>query len=111
MPKATARIAGLVAQVVEIALRYNPKRADGPEHPALDSVDLVDVVALSDRPTLASTWQVEISGEHVARFTVSVAAVAFVAATATAETAIRRFVTVTAIASRIVSVPHGQSAS
>ena len=59
MPNATARIAGLVAQVVEVALGYNPKCADGPEHAALGCVDLVDAVALSDRPTLASAREVE----------------------------------------------------
>ena len=83
MPKATAGIAGLVAQVVEIALGYDPKRADGPEHPALGSVDLVDAVALLDRPPLGSTREVEIPGEHVARVTVFIA-VAFAAPAATA---------------------------
>ena len=60
VPNTTARIARLVAQVVEVALGDNPKCADCPEHPALGSVDLVDAVAFSDRPTLASTRQVEI---------------------------------------------------
>jgi hypothetical protein len=55
---------------VEIALGYNPKGADNPEHAALGPVDLVDAVALSDRPTLGSTREVEIPGEYVARFTV-----------------------------------------
>src|SRR5262249_30795263 len=71
--------------------------------------DLVDAVAFSDRPTLASTRQIEIPGEDVARITIFVPAVAFVAATTTAGTAIRRFATVAVVASRIVSVPHGHS--
>jgi hypothetical protein len=107
MANATARIAGLLAQVVEIAFGYNPKRTDGPEHTALGSVDLVDAVALSDRLPLVSTREVEIPGEHVARVTVF-AAVAFAAPTTTAETAIPP-VAIAVIASRIVPVPHGQS--
>src|SRR4029450_11264020 len=107
MTKATARIAGVVPQVVEVALRYDPKCADGREHSALGSADLVEAVALSDRPTLAPTRQVEIPREDVTRSTVFVA-VAFVAST-TAATAISRFTTVAVIASRIVSVPHRQS--
>ena len=108
MPNATARIAGLVAQVVEVALGHNPKRADGPEHAALGAVDLVDAVALSDRPTLASAREVEIPGEHVARVTVFVA-VAFAAPTTTAEIAVPRSAAIAVVASRIVPVPHGQS--
>jgi hypothetical protein len=104
MPKVTAGIAGLVAQVVEIAFGYDPKRADGPEHAALGCVDLVDAVALSDRLPLASTREVEIPGEHVARVTVF-AAVAFAAPTTTTEIAIPPGA-IAVVASRIVPVPH-----
>ena len=58
MPKDAARIAGLVAQVVEVALGHNPKRTDGPEHAALGSVDFVDALPLAYRAPLLSAWQV-----------------------------------------------------
>ena len=57
---------GIVAQVVQIALGHNPKRANGRQHAALGAVDLVDTVALPNRPALASARQVEVPREHVA---------------------------------------------
>ena len=47
----------------------------------------VDAVALADRPTLRSTREVEIRGEHVARVAL-LAPVAFAAATSTTEVSV-----------------------
>jgi hypothetical protein len=87
MPKAAARTAGVVSQVVEIALGYNPKRADGAQHAALGSVDLVNAVAIADGATLAAAREVEILREDVTRVTL-LAPVAFAAATSAAEVSV-----------------------
>ena len=87
MPEATSRAAGVVAEVVQIALGHDPKRADGRQRAALVAVDLVDAVALANRPTLASARQVEILREDVARVAVLVP-IAIAAATTTADAAV-----------------------
>jgi hypothetical protein len=48
---------------VEVTLRQDPKRTDGPEHAALDAVDRVDAVAIADAPTVTSAREVEILRE------------------------------------------------
>ena len=53
-------LCGVVADVVQIALGDDSKRADRRQHAALGAVDLVDTVALPNGPALASTWEVEI---------------------------------------------------
>jgi hypothetical protein len=63
MPNATTRIAGLLTQVVEAALGYNPTRADGPEHAALGAVYLVTSIALANGPAVASAREIEIPSE------------------------------------------------
>ena len=60
-------LAGVLAAIVEIALRHDPKRADGGEHPAFRAVDLAHAVAFSHRPSLATTRQVEILREYISR--------------------------------------------
>jgi hypothetical protein len=65
MPKASSRVAGIIAQVVKIALGHDAKGTNRPEHPALSAVDLADALALSYRASLTSAWQLEILREHV----------------------------------------------
>ena len=70
MLEASSRALRVVAEVVEIAFGNDAKRADGRQRAALGAVDLVDAVALANRPALASARQVEVLREHVARVTV-----------------------------------------
>jgi hypothetical protein len=55
---------------MQIALGDDPKGADRRQRAALGAIDLVHTVTLPDRPTLASTWEVEILREYVARVTI-----------------------------------------
>jgi hypothetical protein len=99
-------LACVLAAVVEVGLGDDTKGADGREHPAFRAVDLVHVIAFSDRPALASARQVEVPGEHVAR--IALAGLIAVADSATASTAsIAEVVAVATVReARIVSVPH-----
>jgi hypothetical protein len=51
---------------VEIVLGHDAKGADGGKHPAFRAVDLVDAVALSHRPALASARKAEVLCEYIA---------------------------------------------
>jgi hypothetical protein len=104
-------LACFLAAIVELALCDDTKGADGREHPAFRAVDLVHAIAFSDRPALASAWQVEVLREHVAW--IATAGLIAVGATATAATASVAEVVAVAIVgrARIVSVPHDRRLS
>jgi hypothetical protein len=87
MPKAPTRVAGIGAQIVQVALGHDPKRADRPEHATLSAVDLVDVLPLAYRSPLPSAWQVEILREHVTWVAFFVP-IPIAAPTATAQTSV-----------------------
>jgi hypothetical protein len=57
--------AGVLAAVVEIALRDDAECADGGEHPGFRAVDLARTVTFSHRPALTSARQVEVLREHI----------------------------------------------
>jgi len=65
--KVKQAFARVPAAVVEIALGYHTKSADGGKHLAFGAVDLVHPIAFSHGPTLTSSWQVEILREHISR--------------------------------------------
>jgi hypothetical protein len=98
-------IAGIVAQVVQITLGYNPKCADGRQHTALGAVDLIDTVALTNGSALASTWEIEVLREYVTRVTFLVP-IAIVRAAAATEVAVPGIVTIALAVPGIVPVPH-----
>lgn len=105
MPDAPAHAARVVAQIVQVALRHDPKRADRPQHAAFAAIDLVDAIALANRSALTSAWQVDILREHVTRVMCLVA----VAVTRTASAAaipIRRTAAIAILVSRVVPVEH-----
>ena len=77
--------------VVEIALGDNAKGADGREHPAFRTVDLVHAIAVSHRAALTSAWEVEVLREHVARVTIA-CMVAFAAPAAAAAVSVAEVV-------------------
>jgi hypothetical protein len=54
-----------VAQIVQVLLADNPKRADRSQQSALDPVDLVRAFALPNQLALRTARQVQILGEHV----------------------------------------------
>jgi hypothetical protein len=99
-------LASVLATVVEVALCDDTKGADGGEHPAFRSVELVHAIPISHRPPFTAAWQVEVLGEHVGRITIG--AMIAIGGSATASGA--SFTEVLAVATvrraRIVSVPH-----
>lgn len=60
MPGASTPLARIVDQIVEIGLGHDSKRADRPQHAAFAAIDLVDPIALSNRPALTSARQVDV---------------------------------------------------
>jgi hypothetical protein len=77
-------LAGLVAAVVQVALRDDAEGTDRREHPALGAVDLIHTVTITNRPTLTIAWQIEIPGEGISRLAFLVA-VAFTRTAAAAK--------------------------
>jgi hypothetical protein len=98
-------LARVLAPVVEIPLRGNPKRADRSEHPAFGAVDLVYAIPVPDWATLAASRQIEILAEHVSRIMLMIAVVITGPASA-AAVARPSVVTIALTIARIVPVPH-----
>jgi hypothetical protein len=73
--------------------------------PAFDAVDLVDAVALADRPTLAPARQVEVLREHVAPVAFLIP-IAITRTAASTEVAVPGIVTIALAVPGIVPVPH-----
>jgi hypothetical protein len=106
VPDASACAVRVVAQIMQVALRHDPKRADRPQYAAFAAIDLVDAIALANRSALTSARQVDVPGEHVARVAFSVA----VALTRTASAAAIPIPGTAAVPSLVrpgvVPVPH-----
>ena len=62
-----SEIAGAVARIPKIALRDDPKRADGGERPRFGSVQRVVGVATVHQLAVVAMWQVEIANDYVSR--------------------------------------------
>jgi hypothetical protein len=56
MSNAPPHATGIVAEIVQVALGYDPERADGGQHAALGAVDPVDAVALPHWPAFTPAW-------------------------------------------------------
>ena len=68
-----ADISGLLAPIVQIALRHHPKRADSRKRPAVVAVELVPVIAIHHDLAFESARQFEAFEEDISRIAVSFA--------------------------------------
>jgi hypothetical protein len=90
---------------MQISLGHNPKGADCPQHAALGAIDLIDTVALPNQSAFASTWQVEVFREHVARVEILIP-IAIARAAAATDIAVPSVLTIPLAIPGIVPIPH-----
>jgi hypothetical protein len=90
---------------VQNALGDDPKRADRCQSTALAAIDLVYTVALPNRPALASTGEVEVPREYIARLAIPIP-IAIARAAASTNVTAPSAATIAIVVARIMPVPH-----